>query len=171
MDIEEVSAHLEIRQVLGRYCRGVDRRDAELVRSIYYPDAVDDHGLFQGLGVDFADYVVASYNNSNWGFSTHQITNVLIDLSADRRSAGVETYYFAVHPSVDSKTGAWATFTTGGRYLDRFERREAEWKIAQRLCTIDWAYESPSTPPWTDIAKFTRAGNKENDASYKFLSF
>jgi SnoaL-like domain len=40
--------HHEIREVLLRYCRGIDRRDYDLVRSCYHPDATDDHGDFRG---------------------------------------------------------------------------------------------------------------------------
>ena len=34
----------EIHEVLMRYCRGIDRCDAELLHSVYHPDATDDHG-------------------------------------------------------------------------------------------------------------------------------
>ncbi|MBT5754390.1 MAG: SnoaL-like domain-containing protein [Acidimicrobiaceae bacterium] len=34
----------EIRDVLMRYGRGVDRLDEELLRSCYHPDSHDDHG-------------------------------------------------------------------------------------------------------------------------------
>ena len=37
----------EIHEVLMRYCRGIDRCDAELLHSVYHPDATDDHGLFK----------------------------------------------------------------------------------------------------------------------------
>ncbi len=39
-----------IRQAALRYCRGVDRLDAELMFSAYHDDATDDHGVFVGLG-------------------------------------------------------------------------------------------------------------------------
>ena len=38
----------EIEEVVLRYCRGIDRRDFELVRSCYHPDARDRHGSFDG---------------------------------------------------------------------------------------------------------------------------
>ena len=38
----------EIEEVVLRYCRGIDRRDFDLVRSCYHPDARDRHGSFDG---------------------------------------------------------------------------------------------------------------------------
>lgn len=34
----------DIREVLLRYCRGVDRCDAALIASCYHEDSLDDHG-------------------------------------------------------------------------------------------------------------------------------
>ena len=32
----------------------------------------------------------------------------------------------------------------GGRYVDRFERREGTWGIAVRLCLVEWATDPKS---------------------------
>jgi hypothetical protein len=47
----------EIRDVIYRYCRGIDRRDFDLVRSCYHPEAHDDHGVFRGGVDDFIAYI------------------------------------------------------------------------------------------------------------------
>ena len=39
----EVADREAIRECLYRYCRGVDRLDADMVRSAYWPDVVDTH--------------------------------------------------------------------------------------------------------------------------------
>ena len=36
-----------IREAMGRYCRGIDRLDVDLIRSAYHEDAFDDHGPFK----------------------------------------------------------------------------------------------------------------------------
>lgn len=59
---EEVQTLLDqqaVYEVLVRYCRGVDRCDEELLRSVYHADAYDDHGYWKGNGQDFAAFVVA----------------------------------------------------------------------------------------------------------------
>ncbi|MBM3672399.1 MAG: hypothetical protein FJW86_09525 [Actinobacteria bacterium] len=56
MDVDELVAQQEIRDVLIRYTRGIDRMDGELVRSCYWPGAHDDHGAFQGPVEDFVEW-------------------------------------------------------------------------------------------------------------------
>lgn len=46
--LRRLSAEHEITDVLQRYCRGVDRRDFDLVRSTYHTDATDCHGPYNG---------------------------------------------------------------------------------------------------------------------------
>ncbi len=50
----------EIRDVLMRYGRGVDRLDEDLIRSCYHDDSFDDHGHWKGNGQDFAAFIVES---------------------------------------------------------------------------------------------------------------
>jgi ketosteroid isomerase-like protein len=133
MSIEEISAHLEIRQLLNRYCRGVDRGDIDLIKSVYHPDAIDDHGPWVGPGVEFADAIVPMLDGSH-GIGQHHITNVLIEL--DGSKAAVESYFLGFHPD---KTSDGRVTGLTGRYLDRFERRNGEWRIAHRKVVLDWA--------------------------------
>src|SRR5215210_4265051 len=133
MTIDEISAHLEIRQALARYCRGVDRRDPEMLKSVYHPDGTDDHTVFAGLGHDFADFIIDLIRSDPP--SQHQVTTTLITMHGPD-SADVESYYLAHQPMTDEATGEARLLHTGGRYIDRFERRDGAWKIAKRVCTI-----------------------------------
>ena len=47
-----------IRDCLHRYCRGIDRCDVETLRSVYWPEAVDNHVYFNGNAWEFAEWVV-----------------------------------------------------------------------------------------------------------------
>ncbi|MDI1288993.1 MAG: nuclear transport factor 2 family protein, partial [bacterium] len=58
-----------IREVSFRYSRGVDRLDADLMRSAYWPDAVDDHGRFVGNGWEFVERVVGTHDR--WAATMH----------------------------------------------------------------------------------------------------
>ena len=60
MTPDDLIAREQIRDVVYRYARGVDRRDFALVRGCYHPDATDDHGRFVGNGWEFAERVVGT---------------------------------------------------------------------------------------------------------------
>lgn len=167
MSLEEISAHLEIRQMLATYARGVDRWDVETLRSVYHPDATDQHTVFNGLGWDFAEWIV-DFNKTNRGVSQHHITHTLIDYLGTR--ANVESYYIAYHETRDAETGAISFLNTGGRYLDRFEQRDGVWKIAKRICTIDWSRGHLPGEPWEGARDFPAIGPKGDDPMYALFA-
>ena len=37
----------QIEQVMRRWARAVDRRDWALVREVFHPGAIDDHGMYK----------------------------------------------------------------------------------------------------------------------------
>ncbi len=124
----------EIHGVLRNYCRGVDRLDEELLRSVYHPDAVDNHGsTFQGNAHEFAKVIIERL--SQVSRTLHSIGNISIDIEGD--VAWVETYFLAYHhESRDNPNAlmnpAGTDLLTAGRYIDTFERRDGAWKILRR---------------------------------------
>ena len=48
---------LAIMDVLAKHSRGVDRADAEVLKSAYWPDAEVAYGGFNGLAHEFCDYL------------------------------------------------------------------------------------------------------------------
>jgi len=130
-DLELLLAERAIERVLATYSRGVDRYDFEAVRNCYWPDGTDDHGSFVGGVDDFRPFVEKSLNR--FERTAHFLGNVLIDVDLDRGVARAETYAVAFHRYTDadgSPTDMWA----GLRYVDRFERRQGEWRIKTRVC-------------------------------------
>jgi ketosteroid isomerase-like protein len=107
-----------------RYARGVDRDDIDLVASAYHDDAVDDHGFYVGSGRGLGEWVFVRHKESP--ASQHHITNHMAEIDGD--TAHAETYFFSINRSPDD-TASLAT----GRYVDRFERRNGEWRIAVRI--------------------------------------
>jgi hypothetical protein len=54
----------------------------------------------------------------------------------------------------------------GGRYIDRFERRDGRWAIAARKCVVDWQGEpGPSPIPVEALAALNGAGRPARDRS------
>ena len=64
-----------IKNVAKRYCRGVDRLDAEEMRSAYWPDATDDHGVFVGNAWEFVDFCMEAH--LQWRSTSHCILTML----------------------------------------------------------------------------------------------
>jgi len=147
-----------IHEVMMRYCRGVDRQDAELLRSTYWPDAWDDHGLFSGVRDDFVAWVIPFLRDS---FSTviHNIGNELVELEGD--IAFSESYFSGYYELTHN--GLAHTRVSCGRYIDRFERREGEWRIARRTVVNDWGRLDPLDIP---TSRSTPGGSYPLDPVY-----
>jgi hypothetical protein len=121
-----------IREALLRYCRGVDRGDADLIASAYHADAVDEHGSSSFSGETVGRGIVEMTRSSR--LSMHHVTNQFIELDGPDH-AGCETYY-TVWQTMD-REGEECVLHALGRYVDRFERRDGEWKIAHRLVIVE----------------------------------
>ncbi len=124
-----------IEEVLRRYCRGVDRGDVDLIKTVYHPDAIDDHGIFKGLGTEFAEWIVDVLKDTVQ--CMHMIGNISIDLQGD--VAFVETYCLSIN---DTGTEHQTVYN---RYIDRFEKRADEWRIAARQVVFDVSRVEPAT--------------------------
>ena len=120
----------DIDECLLRYTRGMDRFDKELVLSAYHPDAIDHHGAFCGSPTEFWEYYRDWHQTYNLAHH-HSISNTSIELDGD--TAHTETYWLFESVNVDESTSLH-----GGRYVDRFEKRKGQWKIAARACIIEW---------------------------------
>jgi ketosteroid isomerase-like protein len=124
----------EIRTVLHTYCRAVDRQDEVLLRSIYHPDATDDHIGFSGSVDDFVRGAFEALADD--AFVMHNMGTTLIELAGD--VAYVESYYESLRgqPADDGEY----LLASGGRYVDRFERRDGgPWLIASRILFREWS--------------------------------
>jgi hypothetical protein len=163
---DEMADREAIRDCLYRYCRGIDRADADLLRTVYWPGAMDYHTGFTGTGEEFIAWALPRLALLEQ--KVHMIGNILIALDGD--SARVETYLWSVSisPGDDPRQSVVA-----GRYLDRFEKRDDEWRIAERFVVHDWFDDSPATNDWSvgpfGMADLPRGANKPDDKSNTWL--
>lgn len=136
--LDTLIAHHEIADVLHRYARGIDRLDFDLVRSCYHPDAYDDHGAMKGTVDEFI--AAAKSFLPKWEVTMHFLGNMAIEVDGD--VARAETYAVAYHrkalPDGSGKDDIW-----GIRYVDRFEKRDDEWKISYRVVAQEWRRVEP----------------------------
>jgi ketosteroid isomerase-like protein len=166
-ELQELIDRKRVYDVLTRYCRALDRCDVDLMRSVYWDDARDDHGVFNGGAQEFAEFIIREIQE--WFEVTmHAIMNVHMELKGD--VACTESYLFAYHRvrgdrrKVGEIFGSkylagfdWSkvdgvphVFLYGGRYVDRLEKRNREWKIAHRQVVMDWNHNEISTAIWDE---------------------
>lgn len=153
----------EIWRVLQAYARGLDRLDNELVRSCYWEDAIDDHGNFVGRVEDFiawADAITLGCVSTK-----HNILNHFCDLQGD--DAWCETYFLFIGVCQQPPHRMSA-----GRYVDHFQRRGGEWRIANRVIALEGRFDldaetfvRASAPIYTNDPPWSLARDR-TDISY-----
>ncbi|WP_408899794.1 nuclear transport factor 2 family protein (plasmid) [Nocardioides sp. R1-1] len=143
--LRELLDRQAILDCLVRCARGVDRLDADLIRSAYHPDALDDHGMFVGDRDEFCRWAVELHTSAHIAHQ-HHLTNHTCRLDGD--SADAETYFvFTAVNRPTSEGEAPTVVTSGGRYIDRLEQRAGEWRISVRLVVREWSVVHPTTAP------------------------
>jgi hypothetical protein len=146
--LEDFSEYLDreaIRDVLFRYAHAIDRCDAELLRTVYWPEGIDDHGIFVGVRDKFISWVIPIMREQ-LSVTQHFLGNMLIRI--DGAAANVETYFQAYHRWENPGGAPPEDVIHGGRYLDRMERRDREWRISHRVVSFDYLREYPDSQDW-----------------------
>ena len=147
--LEELEARTAIEDCLKRFARAVDRQDWKAAREAYHDGAFDDHGFFKGPPDAFLAHIARMHANQE--HSMHFNTNVLIEFLASDR-AFVETYVLVLQRFPGLRNLASA------RYLDRFEKRNGEWRVAHRTLVFgdlvaEPVKEAPGFPPEYTVQK------------------
>lgn len=133
-DIPEVQYLLDrqaILDVICKYARAVDRHDIEMIIEVYHPDAIDEHGPFHGSPIPFAEWA-NRFHAEHTVNHTHCITTHNCEIDGD--SAHAESYCLYALRTHDPKS----VILGCGRYIDRLEKRDGEWRIALRKLYVDW---------------------------------
>jgi ketosteroid isomerase-like protein len=131
--LRDVVDKQEIYDVLMRYCCGVDRGDLDLILSAFHDDALDNHVGVEERAVERFTRTVKEASGMKMTTS-HQLGNVYIKLHGD--TAYSQSYLTAWHRfDVDGRPCDWVI---SGRYVDRLERRNGEWRIAHRTVVYDF---------------------------------
>ena len=159
-ELRQLLHEREIRDVVMRYCRGIDRMDRQLVRSCYHADATDDHGSFSGGVDEFLVWVWPLLER--YTLTMHFVGNLLVEVGDD--VAAVETYGIAFHRSEDARPQL--NLMTGFRYLDRFERRDGEWRIASRVAVTEWSRVDDAAGRFLPGTAVLQGRRDSTDASY-----
>ena len=166
--LQEMLDEFALRKLVHAYCRAVDRGDFAQLRDLYHHDAVDAHGAFStGSAEGFLEQLAAArpYIRS----MQHNITTVNFTIAGP--AAEGEIYTIAVHTLAGK--GRDVDLIVGGRYLDKYEKRDDAWKLIERTIVTDWARvtDPSSMDMGHPITKDTLKGTlDENDPSFQFFS-
>lgn len=151
-----------IRDAARRYARGVDRLDAELMKSAYWPDGTDDHGVFTGNAHEFVDHCMVSH--VRWRSTMHCIFNHTIELDPDGIHARGEIYNVTYLFRGDVQGDGTSQDTWYGRYLDEYEKRGDAWRILHRVCVHEGTRSDPASEMAITWSKF-RQGSFDRPSS------
>ena len=152
-------------RLVTTYSRAIDRRDFDLLESLYHPDATDSHGrMFDGGVAGYLDFVRLAL--SRYDMTVHYVVNALFEVDGDRAEGEIHkiNYHRTAGPQAMETT-------TGSRSLDQDTRRNGAWRFQSRSVVIDWVDTRPANPAaWKDVAAQSPRGQTgPQDASYALL--
>ncbi|MCB2059216.1 MAG: nuclear transport factor 2 family protein [Novosphingobium sp.] len=152
----------DIVDCLSRMARAADRLDRELFLSGMHGDCINSAGPFVGGPEDLWQWSL-ELQQTAYTSTLHKLLNHSFDFDGD--SAHVETYYFFVGCTGETNILA------GGRYIDRFERRDGVWGMVMRSNFVEWTSAVPAMDsPLGEVADIELNGlpsRDRNDPSYQ----
>ena len=157
--------HLKDRQdildCIQRESRARDRQDVAQINGCWWPEGVDEHGPVITAAPDYAARANMGHGMM-FHMTSHNITNHLCEIQGD--TAHCESYVIGgLHWLKQEKTSI-----AFGRYLDRLEKRNGEWRMLVRKCTIEMTADAD--PSWVHsqaIQGFLKARWDGKDPSYE----
>ena len=161
--LELLAERQDILDCLNRFSRGLDRFDRAVFLSAFHPDATIAAGVFVGGPVPLYDWASAMHDQGQIA-THHNLLNHSCEIAG--HTAHTETYYLFVGRNRDE-----TNWIAGGRYIDRLERRNGEWRIALRTTVIEWSGVVPTMPlPFGDVPDIHGNGapvRSKDDPSYQ----
>jgi SnoaL-like domain len=126
-DLRSIAEERAIERALVLLARATDDRDWATLEGIIADDAVGDFGTGRVVGGAAIIDLIRGYL-ACCGPTQHLLGNVLVDVAGE---AAVSVAY--VHDLHLSTREPQATFHTLGDYHDRWERRNGEWRLVERI--------------------------------------
>jgi hypothetical protein len=132
-----------IRDVIAAYAHAIDRRRWGMMERLFHADAQFKFGLVAGDWRGFVEQARAIIDPCL--ATQHQLGQVQFGFESGT-VCHTETYMTAMHtiPPGYPMTAAFPdkgviySGIVAGRYVDRFEKRDDTWRIAQRTGLYDW---------------------------------
>ncbi|WP_310532362.1 nuclear transport factor 2 family protein [Novosphingobium sp.] len=151
----------DILDVIMRESRGRDRQDVDLIAACWWPDGIDEHGPIIAKAPDYPARANAGHARF-FSATMHNITTHTCEI--DGTTAHSETYVIGTMLSPDKQEMKVAP----GRYFDRLEKRDGEWRILYRRCTVEMSMDGSAAWVNGPMCKgFLRSVWSKEDKSYQ----
>jgi hypothetical protein len=162
-DVQYLKDRQAILDCISLHARGHDRHDVELLTNAYHADGTDEHGHAINAGPNYAEWANAIHAAGS-KLHTHNITTHTCDIDGD--VAHCESYVIVALLNNDEKSSRLIC----GRYIDRMERRNGEWRIALRRSTVDVLIAGDASilkAPLFTQQGYTKGTRDRRDVSYQ----
>jgi hypothetical protein len=159
--VQHLKDRQDILDCIQRESRARDRQDVDMIAGCWWEDGIDEHGLMMTKAPAYPAKANAGHS-ANFNMTSHNITNHLCNIEGD--TAYCESYVIGGLFWLDGKT----TTIAFGRYLDQLEKRQGEWRIITRRCTIEMSGDTDGT--WVhskNVKGFLKALWSKEDPSYE----
>jgi 3-phenylpropionate/cinnamic acid dioxygenase small subunit len=149
MDIETISAHMEIDSLLTRYATAIDGHDWDLLDTVFAPDAHLDYRSAGGIAGDYPQVKkwLAEVLPAVFEVTQHLVANRDIRIDGDRATARSMIF----NPNRYRVNGEVRHFICGGYYRDELRRLPQGWRIVRRVEDLQWWENQmpglPDVPP------------------------
>jgi SnoaL-like domain len=148
--VQELLDRQAIHDLIARYSRTLDWLDDEGQAGCYWPEASIDYGFFTGTAEEFVPVVMAVERST--GRRWHMLAPLSVKLTSATTAEG-ECYGIALGFRREGDE-PYKGNMYGGRYLDTYEKRGEEWRIASRRYIMDWTCVMPDQPDASPNAAF-----------------
>lgn len=161
--MQEMTDRQAILDCIKRNSRGNDRFDVELVTSSYHADGIHELGEKHISGREYGEHA----NNSHgklFDANLHNVTMHMCEIDGD--VAHAESYSLGIFLDKGGETAR----ILAGRYIDRLEKRDGEWRIALRRATVEVALQGGAMLPngiGLPGSGYLRGNRDRTDPSYE----
>jgi hypothetical protein len=163
-EIDRLKSLEAIRDCIQRVCRGIDRLDADILRSAFHRGAKIDMGkIYVG---DVEEWIPAAVAHQKTQLQRQHMPGS-IHIRIDGDEAVAETYELDRHKT--PMNGGFRDLVLGARTLDRLSRRDGEWKIVERTKVMDWGRMISADETVYVNSPLEHGGDDDADASYRLF--
>ena len=162
VNVKDLVIKQNVRDVLSRYCRGLDRMDKAMAYAVFHAEAKAHYfDIYEGTGRGFVDWVWEAH--AAMDRHSHQINNVLIEV--DGETAVSEAYVTVVLWTLPDAQGVQTEIIGRGRYLDRWCFRDGFFAIDYREHVLDMQTVTALSPGYVN----KQSARDGSDASVAFF--